>query len=199
MVVARILRRAVQGGVVAALLSACAQPALLGEDLSAGGAPSTEFSIDDAAVTLSARFDAALAVDAPLTVEWLFPDGTVYLRKPVRRSYENPELVETAIPVRGKAPARYPGLWHVRLSRGEDVLVDRSFEIRSAPDSAKSAGARFAGLSYCGPARWNDPAISGRRSPTDARVPGAWVGAEVLSAAGATYSSAVLLTGCAPG
>lgn len=196
---ARILRRAAQAGVVAALLAGCAKPALVDEDLSAGAAPATEFSVDDAWITLTARFDSALAADAPLTVEWLFPDGKVYLRKPVGRSYEDPELMETAIPVHGKAPARYPGLWHVRLWRDADKLVDRSFEIRPARDAAASAGARFAGLSYCGPSRWNDPAISGRRSEPSARVPGAWVGDDVLGAAGATYAGAVLLSGCAPG
>ena len=199
MLVARIVRRAVHGGMVAALLAGCAEPALVDEDLSSGGAPATEFSIDDSSVTLRARFDGELAADAPLTVEWLFPDGKVYLRKPVHRSYANPDVLETAIPVRGKAPARFPGEWHVRLWRGEDKLVDRSFEIRPPPESAASAGAQFAALSYCGPARWHDPAISGRRSPGNPGVPGAWVGAKVLRAAGATYSGAVLLSGCAPG
>jgi hypothetical protein len=199
MALARILCRVAHFGMAATLLVGCSGPALLDDNLTAGGAPATEFSIDDQSVTLSARFDSALAPDAPLMVEWLFPDGKVYLRKPVRRSHESPDLIETMIPVRDKAPARHPGVWHVRLWRGGDTLVDRSFELRKPAETAASAGARFAGIAYCGPSRWNDPVISGRRSASKASVAGAWVGGDLLSVAGATYSSAVLLTGCAPG
>jgi hypothetical protein len=197
---ARIVCRVGLHSVAAALLIGCAKPSLTDDVLAAGGAPATEFSIDDQSVTLSARFDTAVAADQQFMVEWLFPDGKVYLRKLVRRSYESPDLIETAMPVRGKAPAKHPGTWHVRLSRDGDRLVERSFELREPAPSAASVGARFAGLAYCGPSRWNDPVISGRHSTTAfTRVPGAWVGTGVLDAAGATYSGVVLLTGCAPG
>jgi len=197
---ARILRTVLVCGIAAALLAGCAKPALLDENLRGGGAPATEFSTGEQSVTLTARFSAALAADAPLKVEWLFPDGKVYLRKPVRRSFEDPQLVETAMPVRGKAPARYPGIWRVQLWRGDDKLVDRSFEIRRPPATAAASAALFSSLAHCGPSRWNDPVISGRRGTLDTtRVPGAWVGSALLDAAGATYSGAVLLTGCAPG
>ena len=197
---ARILRPPLRCALAAVLLGGCAKPALLDENLSSAGAPATEFSSDDQSVTLSARFSAALAADAPLKVEWLFPDGKVYLRKPVQRSFENPELVETAMPVRGKAPARFPGIWRVQLWRGDDKLVDRSFEIREPAQTAAASAALFASLAHCGPSRWNDPVISARPSALDSNgTPGAWVGGALLDAAGATYSGAVLLTGCAPG
>lgn len=196
---ARILCRVGIYGITATLLAACSNPSLLDGSLAAGGAPTTEFSIDDRFVTLSARFSKNLAADDSFMVEWLFPDGKIYLRKPVRRSVDNPDLIETTIPIHGKAPARYPGLWQVRLWRNADKLVDRFFEIRKPAPTSASAAAGFAGLALCGPYRWSDPVISARRSASAATgVPGAWVGTELLEAAGATYSSAVLLTGCAP-
>jgi len=186
--------------IAAAFLVACAQPSVVDDDLISNGAPATEFSGDDKSVTLSARFDAALAEDGQFMVEWLFPNGKMYLRKPVRRSPDNPDLIETTLPIRGRAPAKNPGIWQVRLWRGGDKLVDRSFEVHAPPPSAESARVRFASLAFCGPSRWSDPVISGRREATVVtRVPGAWVGNNTLDAAGAVYSGAVLLTGCAPG
>ncbi len=199
MVLARILCRVGYYGVVAVILVGCAKPAMVDDRLAAAGAPGEDFSIDDQTVTLSARFNTGLAANEPFMVEWLFPDGKIYLRKPVRRSYERPDLIETSMPIRDKAPARYPGIWQVRLWRDGDKLVDRSFEIRKPAETATSAGAGFAALAYCGPSRWNDPVISARRSASVVtRVPGAWTGGDLLEAAGATYSSMVLLTGCAP-
>lgn len=196
---ARILCQLGLFGAVMTLLAGCAKPSIVDESLAAGGAPATEFSGDNQSVTLTARFSSDLAADASFTVEWLSPDGKIYLRKPVRRSIASPDLVETAMLVHGKAPARYPGLWHVRLWRGEDKLVDRSFEIRKQAQTPKSAAAGFESLAYCGPSRWNDRVISGRHAASAAtRVPGAWVGTALLEAVGATYSSMVLLTGCAP-
>jgi len=197
--VVRTVRRIFCCGVAASLLVGCAQPSVVDDDLAAGGSPATEFSGDDESVTLSARFDAALAVDRQFMVEWLFPSGEIYLRKPVGRSPDTADLVETSMPIRGKAPARHPGTWHVRLWRGGDKIVERSFEVHKPRPSAESARVSFASLAFCGPSRWNDPVISGRRaSGVVTRVAGAWVGNDTLDAAGATYSSAVLLTGCAP-
>ncbi len=199
MALARKLCRVGCYGVVAVILVGCAKPAVVDDRLVAAGAPAEDFSIDDQTVTLSARFNAGLATNEPFMVEWLFPDGKIYLRKPVHRSYERPDLIETSMPIRDKAPARYPGIWQVRLWRDGDKLVDRSFEIRKPPETATSAGAGFASLDYCGPSRWNDPVITARRSaPPATRVPGAWTGGDLLAAAGATYSRMVLLTGCAP-
>ena len=198
--VARLLCRVGHCGVAAVLLVGCAQPSMVNDHLEAGGRPAVEFSVDDQSVTLSVRFTTDLAVDELFIVEWLLPDGKIYLRKSVRRSYDSPEVIQTAMPIRGKAPARYPGIWQVRLWRDGDRLVDRSFEIRKSAETAESAGAAFAGLAYCGPSRWNDPVISRRRSGSTASgVPGTWTGGDLLEAAGATYSRVVLLTGCAPG
>ncbi len=200
MALTRTLCRGGCFGVVAVILVGCAAPAVVDDRLLAAGAPAVDFSVDDRTVTLSARFDAGLAADEALMVEWLFPDGEIYLRKPVRRSYQRPDLIETSMPIRDKAPARSPGIWQVRLWRDGDKLVDRSFEIRKPAETATSAAAGFASLAYCGPSRWNDPVISARRpAPVTTRVPGAWTGGDLLKAAGATYSSVILLTGCAPG
>ncbi len=198
--VVRLLCRVGRWGVAAALLVGCAKPSMVDDHLEAGGRPAVEFSVDDPSVTLLARFDAGLAADDPFMVEWLFPDGKIYLRRPVRRSYDSPDLIETAMPIRGKAPARYPGIWQVRLWRDGDKLAEQSFEIRAPVQTLVSAGAGFAHLAYCGPSRWDDAAISRRRSGSPATgVPGAWIGGELIEAAGATYSRVVLLTGCAPG
>lgn len=195
---ARILSRLGVCAIAAGLGAGCARPALVEDQLSAGGPPATEFSVEDEAVTLTARFDSRLASDARLVVEWQFPDGRIYLRKPV--GGDGADAIETSIPIRTKAPARHPGIWQVRLMRGRERLVERSFAILEPAETARAAGAGFAGLAYCGPARWDDPVISGRRSlPAAPATPGAWIGGALLDAAGATYSGAVLLTGCAPG
>ena len=192
--------RVLLSGFAAALLVGCSTLAVVDEHLAAGGGASTEFSNDDQAVTLTARFNTELAADEPLMVEWLLPDGRVYLRKPVRRSHGNGDLLETSLQVRGKAPARRPGVWQVRLWHDGRLLVDRSFEIHKAAETAMSARPGFASLAYCGPSRWSDPVISTRNSSAVVSGrPGAWVGGELLDAAGPTYSSVVLLTGCAPG
>ncbi len=198
--VVRLLCRVGRCGLAAALLAGCAKPSMVDDHLEVDGRPAVEFAADDQSVTLRARFDAGLAADDPFTVEWLFPDGEIYLRKPVRRSYDSPDLIETAIPIRGKAPARYPGIWQVRLWRDGDKVAEQSFEIRPSAQTPASTGAGFSSLAYCGPSRWNDPVISRRRSGSPATgVPGAWIGGELIAAAGATYSRVVLLTGCAPG
>ena len=195
----RLLCRVGRCGLAAALLAGCAKPSMVDDHLEVDGRPAVEFAADDQSVTLRARFDAGLAADDPFTVEWLFPDGEIYLRKPVRRSYDSPDLIETAIPIRGKAPARYPGIWQVRLWRDGDKVAEQSFEIRPSAQTPASTGAGFSSLAYCGPSRWNDPVISRRRSSSPATgVPGAWIGGELIEAAGATYSRVVLLTGCAP-
>lgn len=182
------------------LLVGCTGLAIVDEHLEAGGLEGTEFFADDQSVTLSARFNRELPADEPLMVEWLFPDGSVYLRKPVHRSYDSVDLLQTSIPIRGKAPARHPGIWHVRLWHKGEGLVNRSFEILEPRRTAASGAQSFASLAYCGPSRWDDPVISGRRSGTVASgTAGAWIGGELLESAGATYSGVVLLTGCGPG
>lgn len=187
-------------GVIVVLHAGCTSVTVVDDHLAAGGSPTTEFTADDANATFSARFDSTLGVDETFMVEWLFPDGSVYLRKPVRRSSSHDDRLETSIPIRGKTPAGYPGLWHVSLWHEGERLVYRSFEIRESVETLGSRAADFAGLAYCGPSRWRDPAISGRPPATmRSSRPGAWIGGEVLEAAGATYSGVILLSGCAPG
>ena len=191
----RILSRLGRCAGLVLLLAGCAQPTLVDDQLSAGGQPTTEFSVRDDSVTLTVRFDEQLGAGEILIVEWRFPDGRVYLRKPVRA--DGARIVETSMPVHDKAPSRHPGIWQVRMSRGAEMLVERSFAILAA---SEDADAGFAGLAHCGPFRWDDPVISGRRTGAPVSgVPGAWIGSELLDAAGATYSTTVLLTGCAPG
>ena len=186
--------------VAVASLVACAGPVVVDDQLHVGGTQTTEYSVEDQEVILSARFPAPVAADERFVVEWLFPDGRVYLRKPVRPGPEDHDVLETSMPIRDRGPARHPGIWHVRLWHQGDKLVERSFEINEPAPSAASDAREFANLAYCGPARWNDPVISTRAGGALATgVPGAWIGGDLLAAAGATYSRAVLLTGCAPG
>lgn len=199
LLVSRILRRVGCCSAAVILLAGCAQPSVVDDNLAAGGASATEFSTDAPSVTFTALFNADLSARDRFMVEWLFPDGKIYLRKPVGRSDDNYALVETTMPIHGKAPARYPGRWRVRLLRGGDALAGRIFELQSPARGSTSALVAFEGLAFCGPSQWQDAVISGRRSSAAALgVPGAWVGDELLEAAGATYSSAILLTGCAP-
>ena len=183
------------GAALLVLLAGCAAPAVVEDHLESGGVTSSEFSADDREIVLSARFDTPLAAGETVMVEWLFPDGSIYLRKPVRRSADSDYRIDTGIPVRGKAPGRRPGIWRVKLTRDGRELVSRAFEIR-----ADGGAPEFASLAYCGPSRWNDPVISAQPSAGAVRArPGTWIGGKVLEASGATYSGAVLLTGCAPG
>lgn len=194
------IRRVAWSGIAAAVLVGCTNLAVVEDRLENDGVSATEFSVDDAGVTLSARFNTDLTAGQRFMVEWKFPDGSVYLRKSVTRSATADDLIETRMPIRGKAPARHPGVWHVRLWDDGGTLFSRSFEILAMEHTAGSAAGGFAGIASCGPSRWNDTAISARGSGamTSGR-PGAWIGGQVLEAAGATYSGVVLLTGCAPG
>lgn len=194
------IRRVALSVIAAAALGGCTNVAVVDDRLESDGVSATEFSVDDAGVTLSARFNTNLSAGQRFMVEWTFPDGSVYLRKPVTRSATADDLIETRMPIRGKAPARHPGVWRVRLWDDGGTLFSRSFEIRAMERSVGSAGGGFAGLVSCGPSRWNDTALSARGP--DAMTsghPGAWIGGHVLEAAGATYSGVILLTGCAPG
>jgi hypothetical protein len=183
-----------------ASLIGCAGPAVVDDYLQADGAQMTEYSVEDQQVTLSTRFAAPVPSEERFMVEWVFPDGRVYLRKLVRSSSEDHAVLETSMPIRDHGPARHPGIWHVSLSHQGEKLVERSFEVNESVPSAASGAREFANLAYCGPARWNDPVISTHRAGAVATGrPGAWIGGDVLAAAGAIYSRAVLLTGCAPG
>lgn len=196
----RIFHRVGLCAVAAALLGACSNLEVVDERLIVDGAATTELSVDDENATLAVRFNQDLDADDSFMVEWLFPDAKTYLRKPVRRSTASADTIETSMPIRGKAPARHPGIWRVRLSHDGARLVEHSFEIEAAARTHDSAAEGFAGLAYCGPSRWEDPVISGRRAGTATGLrAGAWIGGDVLESAGATYSSFVLLTGCAPG
>ncbi|NIM26858.1 MAG: hypothetical protein GTO67_06890 [Gammaproteobacteria bacterium] len=185
--------------IAAVSLAGCGSAEVVEEQMHGAGAQMTAFTIEDRNATLSARFAAPLSADERFFVEWLFPDGRLYLRKSVRRDPVRHDLLETSLPIRGSAPARHPGIWQVRLWRDNDKLVERSFEIGEAAPSAIASAREFANLAHCGPARWDDPVISARRAgPAAPGRPGAWIGGGVLEAAGATYSGVVLLTGCAP-
>ena len=192
--------RVALAGAVLALLAGCASPAIVEDHLESNGSVATEFAIDDREIIFSARFNGKLAADEMFMVEWIFPDGSVYLRKPVGRSADSVYRVDTGISVRGKAPARHPGIWRVHLARNGERLVSREFEILEQSAEDDDEAAEFAAYAYCGPSRWNDPAISANRSDGGmSGRPGAWIGGDVLDAAGAIYSNVVLLTGCAPG
>lgn len=199
MPVVRIVRRIACCGVAVSLLAACAKPHVVDDGLADAAGPTTEFSMEDQSATFTVYFSNGLSARDRFMVEWLFPDGKIYLRKPLGRDSEMHDRVQTRLPIQGKSPARHPGRWQVRLWWGDDALVERSFEILPAAATPMSAAAGFQGLASCGPSQWNDPVISARRSAlVSSRVPGAWTGTELLEAAGATYSRAVLLTGCAP-
>ena len=132
MPVVRIVRRIACCGVAVTLLAACAKPHVVDDGLTDAGRPTTEFSIDDQSATFTARFSSALSARDRFTVEWLFPDGEIYLRRPLSRDREMHDQVQTRLPIHGKSPARHAGRWRVRLWRGDNALVERSFEIRPA-------------------------------------------------------------------
>lgn len=192
--------RIVTGAAVAVLLVGCASPAIVDDHLESDGTVATEFNVGDREILLSVRFDEKLSADETFMVEWIFPDGSVYLRKPVGRSADSVYRVDTGISVRGKVPARHPGMWSVHLARNGERLMSRDFELRRQARADGAGAADFSALAYCGASQWNDPVISAKRSDAGASGrPGAWIGNDVLDAAGAIYSSVVLLTGCAPG
>ena len=191
--------RAAISAVAIGLLAGCTRIAVVDDHLETNGVPSTEFSADTPEVTLSARFGGHLPADERFMVEWLFPDDRIYLRKPVRRSATSDDMLETSMPIRGKAPGRHPGVWQVRLRRDGETLVSRYFEIY-APGAMATGARDYAGSGLCGTWRWSDAAINGHRPDALApRTPGAWIGGRMLDSSGEFYAGMVLLTSCAPG
>jgi hypothetical protein len=148
------------------------------------------FSSDDVRVTLSVLFDRNPgARGRPFMAEWLFPDGTVYLRVPVRTESGSRALLVTSMHIRGEPPSRRPGIWRVRLSLEATELLEREFEIRAAPASHLAAGATYAGAATCHQLGWTSGGAAVRSAAT-----GTWLGAEVLSTTGATYTGMILLS-----
>ena len=152
--------------------------------------PQSVFSSDDVRVTLSVLFDRNPGTRGrPFMAEWLFPDGTVYLRVPVRTERGSRELLVTSMHILGEPPSRRPGIWRVRLSLEGTELLDREFEIRAAPASHPAAGAAHASAATCHQLGW-----TGGGAAIRSAAAGTWVGGEVLSTTGATYAGMILLS-----
>jgi hypothetical protein len=174
--------------------------------LAAGAAPAvlkTVYVSDDDRVTLSVRFSSSVSSGERFMVEWILPDSTVYLRRPVGTRPGTGDSLVTSMSIRGEGPSRRPGTWRVRLSLAGDELLARRFEITAAPEvhvSSRSAVAAF-GVTVCQRIGWADR--GGTRH--ERRFPGraAWVGKDDLRARGATYEGMLLLSTaaeeCAPG
>jgi hypothetical protein len=88
------------------------------------------FSTSDEKVTLRVVFDmnfvGAIRV---FTVEWIGPDGDVYLSEPVRTKWGSNRILFADLYIFEREPSRMPGRWQVRLLYEDRELVSRRFTI----------------------------------------------------------------------
>jgi hypothetical protein len=96
------------------------------------GKPRSVFSSNDEKVTLSVLFaHNYVGTFQWYKVEWLRPDGKVYLRKGTRALFGRHDALEASMPIRGTPAATFfPGKWKVRLYLEDRLLVEKGFEIR---------------------------------------------------------------------
>ena len=96
------------------------------------GKPRSVFSSNDEKVTLSVLFaHNYMGAFQWYKVEWIRPDGKVYLRKGTRSLFGRHDALEASMPIRDTPAAKFfPGKWQVRLYLEDRLLVEKAFEIR---------------------------------------------------------------------
>ena len=96
--------------------------------------PRTVFTSEDEKVTLSVLFGYnRVGVYQWYRVEWIRPDGNVYLRTGTRSLFGRHDALEASMPIRGKPAGKFfPGTWKVRLFIDDRMLLEKEFEIRRA-------------------------------------------------------------------
>ncbi|MDX1431617.1 MAG: hypothetical protein R3286_04135 [Gammaproteobacteria bacterium] len=162
--------------------------------------PRTLFYTDDEQVTLSVLFDSNLVGYHKLfMVEWLFPDGRVYMRRPAKTKFGSHEVLITAMRIRDEPPSRRPGLWRVRLSLEGELLLERDFEIRTRSGDAP-APPRSTEVSTRALACRDLPGAGVALAVEPVYEPGPWVGGRVLANGETPYAGSILLSsaGCVP-
>ena len=94
--------------------------------------PRTVFFSDDEKVTLSVLFGHNyVGVYQWYRVEWIRPDGNVYLRTGTRSLFGRHDALESSMPIRDKPAGKFfPGKWKVRLFLDDRMLLEKAFEIR---------------------------------------------------------------------
>lgn len=94
--------------------------------------PRTVFTSDDEKVTLSVLFGQNyVGAYQYYRVEWIRPDGNVYLRTGTRSLFGRHDALESSMPIRGKPAGKFfPGKWKVRLFLDDRMLLEKPFEIR---------------------------------------------------------------------
>lgn len=92
----------------------------------------TIFFSDDEKVTLSVLFGYnRVGVYQWYRIEWIRPDGNVYLRSGTRSLFGRHDALESSMPIRGKPAGKFfPGKWKVRLFIDDRMLLEKDFEIR---------------------------------------------------------------------
>jgi len=97
---------------------------------SSPGKYKTIFSTSDEKVTLRVVFDTNVVGGSRVfTVEWVGPDGVVYLSEPVKTKWGSNEILLADLYIAENDPSRMPGRWQVRLLYKDDELVSRRFTI----------------------------------------------------------------------
>jgi len=94
--------------------------------------PRTIFSSEDEKVTLSVLFGRNFVGTYQwYRVEWVRPDGNVYLRTGTRSVFARHDALQSSMLIRGKPAGKFfPGKWKVRLFLEDRMLLEKEFEIR---------------------------------------------------------------------
>jgi len=92
--------------------------------------PKTIYSVNDEQITYWAHLD--LQLPRPFKhfrIEWVDPQGKVFLSKKIKNSYGTNDIIVTTLPIRDNYPSRIPGDWKVRIYHGDKLLDQARFTI----------------------------------------------------------------------
>lgn len=94
------------------------------------GIPTDLFSTTDERIVLRVQLGLNLGTFYRIyRIEWIQPDGSVFLDEPIENVLGNSTIIIASLPVASNQPSRLPGQWKVRLYYKEKRLTERTFTI----------------------------------------------------------------------
>ena len=89
----------------------------------------TVFSPDDQQVTLHVQFDPHFQPAPKLRVDWIDPNGDIFLNRKVTTTPGNTMEMIVRLPIRDHEPSGKPGRWWVLVHHRQTLLVRKPFVI----------------------------------------------------------------------